>query len=169
MSPSGTRLGKKEKENSFCSHSVEGAAVPALRGSQAPAPLAGTSRLLQSLIPAFPTDKAVEQIAVTSSELNGGGSHVGSRLEKKKPSKIPCKPKEKKSLSLSQGPAGGLWVGMGPGCQSEEGHGQDGEQMGAEQRLWQGWWVPGQSLPAPAWLSSSQSFGSPGSSHAGLL
>lgn len=84
---------KKEKENSFCSRSVEGAAVPALRGSQAPAPLAGTSRLLQSLIPAFPTDKAVEQIAVTSSELKGGGSHVGSRLEKKKPSKDPCKPK----------------------------------------------------------------------------
>lgn len=75
---------KKEKENSFCSRSVEGAAVPALRGSQAPAPLAGTSRLLQSLIPAFPTDKAVEQIAVTSSELKGGGRHVGSRLEKKK-------------------------------------------------------------------------------------
>lgn len=112
MSPSGTRLGKKEKENSFCSHSVEGAAVPALRGSQAPAPLAGTSRLLQSLIPAFPTDKAVEQIAVTSSELNRGGSHVGSRLEKKNPSKIPCKPKEKKKAFPS---ARALRVGSGWG------------------------------------------------------
>lgn len=75
---------KKEKENSFCSHSVEGAAVPVLRGSQAPALLAGTSCLLQSLIPAFPTDKAVEQIAVTSSELNGGGEPCGEQVGKEK-------------------------------------------------------------------------------------
>lgn len=84
MSPSGTGFGKKEKENSFCSRSVVRAAVPALWGSQAPAPLAGTSRLLQSLIPAFPTDKAVEQIAVTSSELNGGREPCGEQVGKEK-------------------------------------------------------------------------------------
>lgn len=84
---------KKEKENSLSSHWVEGAAVPALRGSQAPAPLAGTSPLLQSLIPAFPTDKAVEQIAVTSSELNGEGEPCGEQVGKEKAiKKIPRKP-----------------------------------------------------------------------------
>lgn len=88
MSPSGTRFRKKEKENSFSSHSTEGAAVPLLREARHQHPFAGTSCLLKSLILALPTDKDCaapeKQIAVAISELKKGESHVGSVLEKKK-------------------------------------------------------------------------------------
>lgn len=112
---------EKEKENSFSSHSTEGASVPVLQGSQAPASI-------RWHIPPAPVTHfsithrqehaaPVKQIAVTISELKREKAMWGACWKKKALKRICMQPK-KAFISVRA-------LHMGWRCWRAEGHRQD--------------------------------------------